>query len=122
MIERMTAEQYQAETASPKKTNKYSAQRTSLDGVTFDSKAEAMRFAELDLEQKAGEISDLTLQPRYPLVVNGTHVCTYVGDFTYRRAGKVIVEDVKGVRSPVYRLKAKLVKAVYGFEIVEVRA
>lgn len=68
----------------------------------------------------AGEISDLELQPKYPIHINGIHCFTYVGDFRYCRDGKSYTEDVKGFLTPIYRLKRKCVSAMYGIEIVEV--
>lgn len=101
--------------------SKYGAIRTEIDGRTFASKAEAGRFAELKLMERGGNISGLECQPKYPLVVNGVKVATYVADFRYfDEDGRVIVEDVKGVRTDVYKLKAKLVKALHGIDIVEV--
>lgn len=70
--------------------------------------------------EKARVIRDLELQPRYPLVVNGVKVATYVGDFRYREDGVLVLEDAKGVRTREYRLKAKLMKALFGIEIREV--
>ncbi len=104
---------------------KYRNRRTEVDGVTFASKREARRYQELALMQKAGVISGLELQPRYPLVVNGVKVGTYVADFRYRESPEngfllLVVEDAKGVRTPVFRLKAKLMKALHGIEIREV--
>lgn len=104
--------------------SKYGAKRTEVDGIVFASKAEARRYQELRLLERAGEIERLELQPRYPLVVNTVTIGTYVGDFRYldTRNGRRTVEDVKGVRTPVYRLKCKLVKALYDIDIVEVTA
>jgi hypothetical protein len=103
-------------------TSKYHAKRTTVDGVTFASKAEATRWQELRLLERAGQIADLEYQPRYPLTVNGVLVGTYVGDARYRETatGEVVTEDTKGIRTPVYRLKAKLVRALYGITIREV--
>lgn len=102
--------------------SKYRNRKVVIDGVTFDSKAEASRFGTLKLRERIGEITDLELQVRFPLVVNGTKVTTYVADFRYREVstGAVIVEDVKGVRTPVYKLKKKLMQAVHGIEVVEI--
>lgn len=101
--------------------NKYRAVKTTIDGIKFDSKAEGRRYAELKLLERAGEIRQLELQPRYSIVINGRHICNYHADFRYFTAEQSIVEDVKGVRTPVYRLKKKLVEAVYpGIKIVEV--
>lgn len=121
--ERMTSEQYRAfliaHGAGP---SKYHNRRTVVDGITFDSKREATRYAELRLLEKAGEIRELGVHTRYQIVVSGTKVGVYVADFDYRdlRTGEPVVEDVKGVRTAVYRLKKRLVKALLGIEIVEV--
>jgi hypothetical protein len=102
-------------------SNKYGNVKTTVDGFAFDSKKEAARYGELKLLQRAGEIRDLELQPRFPLVVNGHKVCTYVGDFKYTElAGVEVIEDVKGVKTDVYRLKAKLMLACLGIEITEI--
>lgn len=99
--------------------SKYRAVPVIVDGVRFASKREAARYGALRLLEQAGEIEALELQPRYPLVVAGEEIGTYVGDFRYRERGELVLEDVKGVRTPVYRLKARLVKALYGVEIRE---
>ncbi|MGD9714830.1 MAG: DUF1064 domain-containing protein [Thermomicrobiales bacterium] len=104
-----------------KKPSKYKAVRTTLDGITFASKREAERYATLKLLEKAGDITKLELQPRYPLVVNDQLVGNYVADFRYRdEQGNTVVEDAKGVKTPVYKLKKKLMKAIYGIEVREV--
>ena len=66
--------------------------------VYMKSEAELKRAAELIIMQRAGQISGLRLQPRYDLTVEGVKICTYVSDFEYREAGKVIVEDVKPLK------------------------
>ena len=105
-------------------TSKYGNIFTERDGITFRSAAEARRYDDLKLLELAGEIAGLQLQPRYPLVVNGVKVGTYVGDFKYVDVGtgRSVVEDVKGAASPMYRMKRKLVKALYGVDIEEVEA
>ena len=101
--------------------NKYNATRVAIDGITFHSRAEAARYSELHLMAKAGTIKDLRLQVPYKIVVNGKNICTYRADFVYKNAsGKEVVEDVKGYRTDVYRLKKKLVEAIYGIDIVEI--
>lgn len=103
----------------PKKS-KYRAVRTTVGGVTFASKKEAARYVMLKAMEQAGEISDLELQPSYPLKVNGVLICTYRGDFRYReKDGTVVVNDVKGFLTPAYRIKKKLMKALYSIEILE---
>jgi hypothetical protein len=101
-------------------TNKYGARKTEVDGITFDSAKEAKRYGELKLLERAGEIAELELQPKYDLTVKGQKVCTYKADFRYFEHGCEVVEDVKGMRTPVYRLKKKLMKACHGIEIREV--
>lgn len=96
---------------------------TEVDGVAFSSKKEARRYGELRLLERAGEITGLKVQPSFPLDVNGVPICRYVGDFEYRREGVRVVEDVKSPvtrKHPVYRIKAKLFAAVFGFQITEV--
>lgn len=109
---------------SPRK-HKYGNRKTEVDGIRFDSAKEAGRYKELLLRQRAGEIRDLVLQPLYPLIVNGVLIAHYKGDFRYVDVGtgSTIVEDVKSVataRDKAYRLKWKLVKALYGITVVEV--
>lgn len=104
--------------------HKFNAKRTVVDGITFDSKAEANRYGQLRMLQKAGEIEALELQPKFPLIVNGVKVGTYIADFRYRRVKGVshsltVIEDTKGVRTPVYNLKKKIVRAQYDIEITE---
>lgn len=102
--------------------SKYHAVRTEVDGVTFASKREAARYAELKMLERCGAIHGLKLQPRFDVVIFGEKVCSYVADFQYfdNTSSRLVTEDVKGMKTPVYRLKKKLMKAVYGIEIAEV--
>ena len=101
--------------------SKYRAQPVVLDGVRFASKAEGRRYGELSMLQKLGEISGLELQPKFPIVIGGKTIATYVADFAYFTRTERVIEDVKGVKTPVYRLKKKLVEALYpGVRITEV--
>lgn len=104
--------------------HKYHAVSVEEDGYRFASKAEHRRYRELKLLVAAGAISDLEVHPKFPLTINGTNVGRYEADFGYRdlERNEVVFEDVKGVRTEVYKLKAKLVRALYGVEIVEVPA
>ena len=104
--------------------NKYNAKKVKLDGFTFDSKAEARRYGELKLLQKAGKISELYVHPRLSIHVYENKICNYFPDFQYwdKGAKKIIYEDVKGVKTPIYNLKKKLVRAIYGIEIREIKA
>lgn len=101
---------------------KYGNQRTEVDGLTFASKREARRYEQLKLMQRAGAIRDLVLQPRYRLVVNDMTIGSYVADFSYTDTAtlRVVVEDAKGVRTPVYRLKKKLMLALWDIDVQEV--
>ena len=99
---------------------KYKNVKTRVDGFKFDSKKEASRFIELKLMLRAKMITKLVLQPKFRIRVKGQKICTYIADFMYERDGKRIVEDVKGVKTPVYKLKKKLVKATHGIEVVEI--
>lgn len=102
--------------------NKYNAQRTEAYGLMFASKAEAKRYCELRILLTSGEIFELECQPKFKCVVNGAKVCNYIADFRYtdRATGEVVTEDVKGVKTPVYKLKKKLVEAIYGITITEI--
>ncbi len=104
---------------APVKPSKYHNQRTTTGGKTFDSKREAARYEVLLLLERAGKISQLTRQNSFDLVVNGVSVGRYVADFGYIEEGKQITEDSKGVRTSVYRLKKKLMAAIYGIAIKE---
>jgi hypothetical protein len=96
-----------------------------IDGVRFASKAEAKRYGELKLLEKAQQIRELEIQPVFPIEVvnplNGEviQVGVYKADFRYRESSRVVVEDVKGMRTPIYRLKKKLVEGLYGIQIRE---
>lgn len=90
--------------------------------MKFDSKKEAARWGELLILQRVASISALRRQVRFPLVVNGVLVCVYVADFVYIEAGRRVIEDVKSAftrKLPVYRLKKKLMRAVWGIDIRE---
>jgi hypothetical protein len=103
---------------------KYRAIPSEVEGIRFASRMEARRYRELRLMEAAGEIKDLELQKRWPLVVNGKKVCTYVSDFEYTETmtGRRITEDVKGARTAVYKLKRALMQAVHGITIRETQA
>ena len=107
-----------------KRAHKYGAKPTEADGIRFDSKAEARRYYELKLMEKAGLIVNLELQPRFDFVVNGQKLprTFYKADFRYLdvETNEVVVEDVKGMITPIYSLKKKLMKACHGIEIKEV--
>lgn len=97
--------------------NKYKAKKEKVDGIWFDSKAEARRYGTLAMLERAGKIADLRLQPPFRCEVNGKLVCTYRADFSYVEDGKTVVEDVKGYATATFKLKRKLVEALHGVEI-----
>lgn len=99
--------------------SKYGNKPTEVDGIRFASKREAHRYTELKLLERAGKISALRLQPAFPLDVNGVPVCHYRADFAYVENGRRVVEDSKGYRTDVYKIKRALMKAIHGVEIVE---
>lgn len=107
--------------------NKYGNKRQSYGGANFDSKRELARYRELELLVMAGEISHLKRQVRFPLTCDGKPLryssgrqAFYVADFTYldRLKPTLVVEDSKGMRTDVYKLKRAIMRA-NGFEILE---
>lgn len=117
---------------------KYKAKKTVLDGITFDSKKEADRYAELKLLLKSGEITDLRMQVEYELIPTQyapsittprgkakrgpvlERAVKYKADFVYNENGVEVVEDVKGFRTKEYIIKRKLLLWRYGIQIKEV--
>jgi Protein of unknown function (DUF1064) len=97
--------------------NKYRAIKTTVDGITFDSKLEAGRYVQLKALERAKIISNLELQVPMHIVINDIKICKYICDFKYTCKGKVIHEDAKGIATPVFNLKKKLVKAIHGVDI-----
>lgn len=117
----MTAEEYQEAVKQQPKRGKFGNKRTTVDGITFHSQAEARHYEQLRDAQQGGAISELRLQPRYRIEVNGMKICTYVGDFEFRDAsGALVVQDVKGAVTQVYRIKRALMRACLGIEVEEV--
>ena len=97
-----------------RKRNKYGAKKAVIDGITFASQKEAHRYIELKMLLKANRISNLELQVKFPLEVNGKKVCTYIADFTYYESPHLnVVEDVKGMRTRIFNLKWKLLQALH---------
>jgi hypothetical protein len=109
---------------------KYGNRKTVIDGITFDSKAEAERYLELCVLLSAGYISKLKVHPSFEIIpaykrwdenkqkmvtIRATH---YEADFWYAEMHdgtfiKWITEDVKGVKTPVYQIKRKLFEQRY---------
>ena len=102
---------------------KYNNTKVRMDGRLFDSKAEAARWQELQLLERAGEITELERQIEYELIPKqkGERAVKYIADFRYiDHEGNTVVEDTKGVKTPVYILKRKLMLRVHGIKIREV--
>ena len=95
--------------------SKYRSVKTEVDGIVFASKRESIRYGELKMLERIGYISGLTLQPKFPMIVNGQKICTYLADFSFyeKESKRLVVEDVKGVRTAVYSIKKKLFHALY---------
>lgn len=113
--------------------SKYNSHRTG----DYDSEKEARRAWELDMQQRAGMITDLKKQVKFVLIPAQRepgeigprggfhpgklleHECSYIADFTYKRDGKTVVEDCKGVRTADYIIKRKLMLYIHGVRIYE---
>lgn len=123
--------------------HKYGNRKVAVDGIAFDSIREARRYKQLKLLLLAGEIIGLQMQVPFELVPaqfeetgevyskgprkgqpkQGKCIeksVVYVADFVYFENGKRVVEDTKGVRTPEYIIKRKLMLHKYGIRIREV--
>ena len=109
--------------------SKYKAKKTIVDGMKFDSMKEAQRYRELKFLEKAGAIKGLQRQVKFVLIPKQVDKRTkktlerelsYYADFVYYMHGERIVEDVKGYKTDVYKLKRKLMLWVHGIQITEV--
>lgn len=109
--------------------NKYGAKKTTIGGIRFDSRAEAKRYTELQLLQKAGVIANLQRQVAIPLkgalgpILTPTgRKATYKADFVYvdLERNAEVIEDVKGFETPEYKLK-RAILAAQGITIREIR-
>lgn len=106
---------------------KYRSKKTTVDGITFDSRREAARWQELKLLERAGRITELERQVSYTLIPPqriGKRVAeravSYIADFRYMENGETVVEDAKGMRTRDYIIKRKLMLYVHGIRIREV--
>ena len=101
---------------------KYGNKKVTVQGINFDSKWESERYLYIKSLERAGRVRNLELQVRFALEVNGQKICTYIADFRYEKENangdwETIVEDAKGVETPEFKLKKKLMKACLGIEI-----
>jgi len=107
--------------------SKYGNTRCEWNGNVYRSKREMERHKELLLMEKAGLIKDLWREQSFELVrsvkfqgaARATPALRYVADFTYFQDGRDVVEDCKGVRTPVYKIKRHLMLALLGIEVIE---
>lgn len=107
--------------------NKFGAKKTEVAGIVFDSKAEARRYGQLINMERAGHIAGLTRQVPFVLAPSVKFegakrikpALRYVADFCYSdiKTGRVVVEDVKGVITPLFRVKQHLMKTVHNIDI-----
>ena len=113
--------------------SKLKNQKTVVDNIEFDSKRESMRYLKLKAMQEAGEITDLQLQVKFPLLPKqrtaegkAIRAVDYVADFVYMKDGEKVVEDSKGFRVTssasyqVFVLKKKMMKYFHNIDIMEV--
>lgn len=105
--------------------SKMGNRHTVVDGITFDSQAEANRYSELKQWRNSGGITKLMVHPKFRLVVNGIEVGVFEADFSYYLNGVRVVEDVKGQRSgtpySLFKIKKNLMKACLGIEVQEIK-
>ena len=107
--------------------NKYQAEKCEYNGEEFDSRRELRRYLELKLLERSGRISDLKRQVKFELIPSQKdeqgkvlfRPCTYIADFTYQENRKLVVEDCKGIRTEIYKLKKKLFYQKYKIMIKE---
>ena len=106
--------------------SKYKNKKAEYKGMLFDSKKELSRYLILEDMQNKGQIKNLKRQvpfilvPSFNLEKKRYREMKYIADFVYEENGKQIVEDVKGIRTDVYKLKKKLMAYIYEIEIKEV--
>lgn len=104
---------------------KYRNTKTVVDGITFDSKAEARRWGELRLLERAGQINGLERQVsielapsvKYEGEARAKPALRIVVDFAYMERGSRVLEDTKGMRTAVFQVKRHLLKAFHGLEL-----
>lgn len=109
---------------------KYGNKKVIYNGIKFDSKREVNRWAELEMLEKAGVISELQRQVKFTLIPsqrgeNGRVIereCSYIADFVYRQDGQIIVEDTKSpaTKTKDYIIKRKLMLYIHGIKVKEV--
>ena len=110
------------------KAPKYRAKKTIVDGHKFDSKREAEWYKRYREMEKNGEIKNLELQPRFILqpsfTKNGKKIrkIEYVADFMFTECNleeTPHVVDVKGMKTPVYKMKKKMFECQFPLLTIE---
>lgn len=120
LTELPTGPQVQSQSKRPKYGNR---KVTDATGAVHDSGKEFRRWQELQLRERAGEITKLRRQVPFACVVNGILVCQYVADVVYEESAALVVEDCKSEptrKLAAYRIKAKLMAAIHGIQVREV--
>lgn len=111
-----------------KKINKYHNKKVEYNGILFDSKKEMRRYKELELLESTDYIGYLELQKKFLLQegyinAKGKKIrpIYYIADFYYYDylENKWVVEDIKGIRTEVYKIKKKLFEYKYNLTIDE---
>jgi hypothetical protein len=116
---RMSVAEWRAQARKP---HKYHARPCVVDGERFDSQAEARRYTGLQLLERAGAITHLIRQPRCRLSVGNTEIGSYRADFAYLDPDRgLVLEDVKGVDTPLSTWKRRHVAAQYGIVVDLIR-
>lgn len=104
-----------------KKVNKYNSKKILYENILFASKLESQRYFFLQLAKKQNAIKDFELQVPLQITINDKKICKYICDFVIiTNSDKKLYEDVKGFKTPVYRLKKKLVEANFNIKIHEI--
>ena len=120
MNKRISYKQARSLLKKPRKRTKFNNTIVDTPAGRFHSKKEYARYLVLAGQEDTGGISELNRQVPFALHVGDTKVCNYIADFTYRdKKNRYIVEDVKGLITPLYRLKKKMLRAEYGIEVLE---
>lgn len=99
-----------------KKRSKYNARKVRVDGIAFDSQAEANYYCRLKLLLRAGEINGFCRQARFVVTEgrNGERGTEYVTDFVvFYPDGSYRIVDVKGVKTDAFRIKVKCMREKY---------
>lgn len=100
-----------------RRPQKFGAQPVTTEEGHFASQREFQHWHLSKLRQRAGEISNLERQVRFRIEHNGVHICDYIADEVFFEGGKRVVVDVKGVETPVFKLKQKLMRAFLNIEV-----